>query len=217
MKKKYYEFCPDTLGMLFTSFFSLLSVVLLVSSVTVNGSMTLWQSVNTNAFLFTPAGFLIVMCCMAIAILTIVTIRHQGLSAYLLIPFAVAGVLFTLRPILIKGDISLFLELSGVHLMIALVRGLLGVAVVALLFLLVTNVIPEKGFLVAGLLLAIVWSFATEGLLYEQGWIGAYPYCEEKETTVLLGQMAFYVAILFYTFSIKTTGQRKDLREGISI
>lgn len=215
MKKKYYDFCPDAIGMVFTSLFSILTVLLLLSSGTFNGSLTGWQSVNKHAFLFTPAGLLIVMCCMAIVVLAIVNRRHQILSAYLMVPIGVAGVLFALRPILIQGDVSLFLELSGIHLAIALVRGLLGLAVVAFLFLLVTNVVPDKRILVVCLLTAILWYFATEGFLYQKDLIDSYPYCDENQTSILLGQVAFYFAILFYTFSIKATEKRENLLSSI--
>ncbi len=207
MKKKCYDFRPDALNVILTAIFSVFTAVLMFFSINFEGGFIVSSSVSKRGFLFTPAGCLIVLCCMAILVLALQSIRNQKLFPYMLVPVSVAGILFALRSVLIQGDISLFLELSGTNLLIAFIRSLLGILVVILLLLLVTNVVLDKRYLMIALVVSIGWYFGTEGFMFYKGWNGHYYIYDRSQTAVLFSQISYYFSVMFFTFNIKPVTQ----------
>ncbi len=207
MKKKCYDFRPDVLNVVLTAIFSVFTAVLMFFSINYEEGYIVASSVSKRGFLFTPAGCLIVLCCITILVLAIQSLRNQTLFPYILVPVSVAGILFALRSVLIQGDISLFLELSGTHLFIALIRSLLGILVIILLLLLVTNVILDKRYLMLALVVSIGWYFGTEGFMFYEEWNGHYFIYDRSQTAVLFSQISYYFSVMFFTFNIKPVTQ----------
>lgn len=215
MMKKYYDFNPDTLGMFFTAIFSALTTALLIASVSYGGIFSLFSSTYKQEFLSTPAGILIALSSVAIVIMALVSIRYKMVFPYIMVPMGIAGVLFAIRPILIQGDISIFLELPSLHFWIALIRGILGILVIIFLFLLVTNIVPYKRYLMIALIASILWYFATEAYLYLNAFIGRFYLYNTSQTKVLFSQLAYYFVVIFYTFSIKPVKQEDGTKTDV--
>ncbi len=203
MKKKCYDFSPDVLSMILTAIFTGITAVLMFFSMDFKEGLTFASLTQRKGFLFTPAGFLIVLACIAVLVLAFISIRHQECTAYMMLPISVAGILFALRFVLIQGDISLLLELPVAEICIALVRGLLGLLVIVLLFLLVTNVVSDKRYLMIALVVCIAWDFGTEGYLSSQV-ANRLLYLEDSsQVNIMLSQIAYYFSVIFFTFNIK--------------
>ncbi len=211
MKNKCYDFRPDVLSMIFTAIFASITGALMFLSMDFQGGLTFVSLTQRKGFLFTPAGFLIVIACIAIVVLALCSIRHQECTAYMMLPIGVAGILFALRFVLVQGDIFLFLELPVSELCIALVRALLGVLSIVLLFLLVSNVVPNKRYLMTVLVVCIAWDFATEGYLSSQLGTGLQNLEDSSHVNIMLSQIAYYFSAIFFTFNIKPVYEENGL------
>ncbi len=209
MKKKYYDFKLDMLSIIFTAVFSVLTTLLMFVSESSREGLV--SSASKQGFLFTPAGLLIVCSCFAMIFMAILSIRKQEFLSYMLVPVSIMGILYGLRPVLVQGEFSEFLNLPGAPLCIALVRALLGIFVVLFLFLLVTNVFSSKRYLIITLVVSIVWCFGSEAFLFYNGWVGRFYSYGGNQTTVLLSQITYYFSVIFYTFNIQCVNRQNSI------
>ena len=80
-----------------------------------------------------------------------------------------------------------------------------------MLFLLVTNVIPDKKYLLIVLSACIGWHFGTECFLFSNSGSGLHYLYDSSQAPVLLSQIAYYFTVMFFSFSIKPRHQEKGI------